>query len=238
MRARPTASAYAPNMKFRSTYAVAAAIAWFGLVLGMVLTVFNVNPLTTIAPNSLGLNDDGIAGLIGRVVDSLSYFTNLSNLIVAVVLTMLARNSTRGGAVWHAMRMDSLVMISITGLIYALVLAPDAQVEGVDLVVNAIKHYIVPALTVVIWLIAGPRRQVTFGSIFTALVLPLAWAAYTLVRGVFIDAYPYGFVNVADFGLQAVLVNIAGIAAFGIVLGLIFWGLDRLISTVGKSATQ
>ena len=184
------------------------------------------------------VNDDGIAGLIGRVVDSLSYFTNLSNLIVAVVLTMLARNSTRGGAVWHAVRMDSLVMISITGLIYALVLAPDAQVEGVDIVVNAIKHYIVPALTVVIWLILGPRRQVTFGSIFTALVIPLAWAAYTLVRGLFIDAYPYGFVNVADLGLQSVLVNIAGIAAFGMVLGLIFWGLDRLISTVRKSAVQ
>ena len=140
-------------MKFRVTYAVAASIAWFGLALGMVLTVFNVNPLTTIAPNSLGLNDDGIAGLIGRVVDSLSYFTNLSNLIVAVVLTMLARKSARGGVSWHAVRMDSLVMISITGLIYALVLAPDAQVEGVDIVVNAIKHYIVPALTVVIWLI-------------------------------------------------------------------------------------
>ena len=96
----------------------------------MVLTVFNVNPPTTIAPNSLGLNDDGIAGLVGRVVDSLSYFTNLSNLIVAVVLTMLARKSARGGVSWHAVRMDSLVMISITGLIYALVLAPEAQVEG------------------------------------------------------------------------------------------------------------
>ena len=225
-------------MKFRVTHAVAASIAWFGLALGMVLTVFNVNPLTTIYPNSLGLNDDGIAGLIGRVVDSLSYFTNLSNLIVAVVLTMLARNSTRGGVAWHAVRMDSLVMISITGLIYAVVLAPYAQVEGVDIVVNAIKHYIVPALTVVIWLILGPRRQVTLGSIFTALVIPLAWAAYTLVRGVFIGAYPYGFVNVADFGLQSVLVNIAGIAAFGIVLGLIFWGLDRLISTVRRSPVQ
>jgi hypothetical protein len=69
-------------------------------------------------------------------------------------------------------------------------------------------------------------------------VIPLAWAAYTLVRGVFIDAYPYGFVNVADLGLQSVLVNIAEIAAFGIVLGLIFWGLDRLIPTVRKSAVQ
>jgi len=225
-------------MKFWVTHAVAASIAWFGLALGMVLTVFNVNPRTTIAQNSLGLNYDGIAGLVGRVVDSLSYFTNLSNLIVAVVLTMLARKSARGGVSWHAVRMDSLVMISITELIHAIVLAPEAQVEGVDIVVNAIKHYIVPALTVVIWLILGPRRQVTFGSIFTALVIPLAWAAYTLVRGVFIDAYPYGFVNVADLGLQSVLVHIAGIAAFGMVLGLIFWGLDRLISTVRKSAVQ
>jgi hypothetical protein len=200
----------------------------------MVLTIFNVYPPVDLEPATWGDNPDGIAGLPGRLIDSLSYFTNLSNLIVAIVLTMLARNPDRGGAIWHAVRMDSLVMISITGLIYAIVLAPDAQVEGLDIIVDAIKHYIVPAMTVFLWLLVGPRRQLTFASLFTGLVIPITWAVYALIRGEFIGSYPYGFLNVAANGLSAVLINIAGIAALGIVLGLLFWAIDRLLASRQK----
>jgi hypothetical protein len=216
-------------MTTRRVYAIAAGITWFGLALGMVLTTFNVYPPAEVLPGALGDNPPGIEGLPGRVIDSLSYFTNLSNILVAVVLTMLARNPDRSGGAWSAVRMDSLVMISITGLIYAIVLAPDAQVEGLDIIVNAIKHYIVPVMTVFLWLLVGPRRQLTFVSIFTALIIPIAWAGYTLVRGQIISAYPYGFLNVIDLGLAAVLINIAGVAALGVVLGLLFWAVDRLL---------
>ena len=218
-------------MTNRRMFAIAAGITWFGLGLGLILTVFNVYPPVEVQPNSLGVNPDGVAGLVGRVVDSLSYFTNLSNVIVAIVFTMLARNPDRRGAVWSAVRMDSLVMISITGLIYAIVLAPDAQVEGLDIIVNSIKHYIVPVMTVLLWLLLGPRRQLTFISVFTALAIPIAWAGCTLIRGEFIGAYPYGFLNVVAYGLPAVLVNIAGVAALGVVLGLLFWGIDRVLGS-------
>ena len=134
----------------------------------------------------------------------MSAFTNLSNIIVAIVFTMLARNPDRGGRVWHAVRMDSLVMISITGLIYAIVLAPNAQVEGLDIIVNALKHYIVPVVTVALW----SHRRPTSASdvrvvVFTAIVIPITWAAYTLIRGHFIEKYPYDFVNVVTYGLPA-----------------------------------
>ena len=218
-------------MTNRRMFAIAAGITWFGLGLGLILTVFNVYPPVEVQPNSLGVNPDGVAGLVGRVVDSLSYFTNLSNVIVAIVFTMLARNPNRRGAVWSAVRMDSLVMILITGLIYAIVLAPDAQVEGLDIIVNSIKHYIVPVMTVLLWVLLGPRRQLTFISVFTALAIPIAWAGYTLIRGEFIAAYPYGFLNVVAYGLPAVLVNIAGVAALGVVLGLLFWGIDRVLGS-------
>lgn len=217
-------------MTTRRMYAIAAGITWFGLAMGLILRVFNVYPPVEVQPYTLGVNPDGMAGVIGRLVDHLSYFTNLSNLIVAIVLTMLARNPHRVGMVWHAVRMDSLVMISITGLIYAIVLAPDAQVEGLDILVTSIKHYIVPIMTVFLWLVVGPRRQLTFASVFTALIIPITWAIYTLIRGGFILAYPYGFLNVINLGLPAVLTNIAGVAALGVVLGLLFWAVDRLLS--------
>lgn len=221
---------YCRRVSVRRSYAIAAGITWFGLALGLVLTIFNVYPPVDLEPATWGDNPDGLAGLPGRVIDSLSYFTNVSNLIVAIVMTMLARDVNRSGKVWNAVRMDSLVMIAITGLIYAIVLAPDAQVEGLDIIVNAIKHYIVPGITIALWLLVGPRRQITFASIFTALVIPLSWAGYALLRGAVIDSYPYGFLNVLALGLPSVLVNIAGVAILGIILGLLFWTIDRLLA--------
>ncbi len=220
---------YYDLVTIRRVYAVLAGITWFALALGWLLTIFNVYPVGALDENTLGDNPDGLAGAFGRLIDSLSYFTNVSLVIVAVVSTMLARNPDRGGAVWRAVRMDSLTMISITGLIYAILLAPDAEVQGLDIITNALKHYIVPIVTVLVFLIIGPRRQVSLASVFTALVIPITWAAYTLVRGEVIQAYPYGFLNVIAYGLPAVLVNIAGVAALGIVMGLIFWALDRVL---------
>ena len=222
-------------MSIRRAYAIAASITWFGLGFGLILSAFNVYPPVDVPPGLFGVNPDGLAG---RVVDYMSAFTDLSNIIVAIVFTMLARNPYRGGRVWHAVRMDSLVMISITGLIYAIVLAPDAQVEGLEVIGNTLKHMIVPVMTVALWLIVGPRRQVTFASVFTAIVIPITWAAYTLIRGHFIEKYPYDFVNVVAYGLPAVLMNIAGVAALGIVLGLVFWAIDRLLSRRGSTSNS
>ena len=222
-------------MSIRRAYAIAAGITWFGLGFGLILSAFNVYPLVDVPPGLFGVYPDGLAGLAGRVVDYMSAFTDLSNIIVAIVFTMLARNPDRGGRVWHAVRMDSLVMISITGLIYAIVLAPNAQVEGLEVIGNTLKHMIVPVMTIALWLIIGPRRQVTFASVFTAIVIPITWAAYTLIRGHFIEKYPYDFVNVVAYGLPTVLRNIAGAAALGIVLGLVVWAIDRLISGRGRT---
>jgi hypothetical protein len=91
-------------------------------------------------------------------------------------------------------------------------------------------------MTVGLWLIVGPRRQLSFVSIFTAGIIPMIWVAYTLIRGHFIEKYPYDFVNVVTYGLPAVLTNIAGVAALGIVLGLVFWATDRLISGRGRAS--
>jgi fluoride ion exporter CrcB/FEX len=36
--------------------------------------------------------------------------------------------------------------------------------------------------------------------------------------------------NAAELGLGTAIVNIAGIAVLGIIIGLIYWALDRLLS--------
>jgi hypothetical protein len=215
-------------------FAISAAISWFAIGLGFVLNVFNVYPEAVVEPFAYGNNPEGIDGLIGRTIDFFSYFTYLSNIIVAIVLTMLARNVNRHGAVFATLRMDSLVMISVTGMIYYLLLAADANPQGLQIVSNALLHYIIPILTVVVWLLIGPRGLFRLWSVFAALIIPILWAAYAMVRGAIIDAYPYGFLNAQELGLGTALTNIGGVAILGIVMGVIYWAIDRLLS--GRSS--
>jgi hypothetical protein len=176
------------------------------------------------------VNPDGIAGAVGRLLDSVSYFTEVSNILVAVVLLVLAFRTIRPTAIWRALRMDTLVMISVTGLVYQLVLAPGVVLHGWEHVSNGLVHIIVPILTVVTFLIWGPRGWFRWSTMFTALILPILWLVYALIRGAVIGAYPYPFMNVANLGLAASLINVSFVLILGLILGLVFWGLDRLLS--------
>lgn len=221
-------------MTKRRIYALSAGISWFAITLGFVLNVFDVYPDTNIEPFAYGNNPPGIEGALSRMIDFFTYFTYVSNIIVAIVLTLLARNLHRKGAVFTTLRMDSLVMISVTGLVYYILLSADADPQGLEILSNALIHYIIPVLTVLVWLLVGPHGSFRIWTVFTALIIPIAWAFYAMIRGAVINAYPYGFLNAQELGLGTAITNIIGVAILGIILGLIFWALDRLLSRKNK----
>jgi hypothetical protein len=59
-----------------------------------------------------------------RLWNVLSYFTVWSNILILVVAFLLWREPLRRGPAFAVFRLASLVMITLTGVIYALVLAP------------------------------------------------------------------------------------------------------------------
>ena len=85
-----------------------------------------------------------------------------------------------------------------------------------------------------VWLLVGPRRQFKWVDIPLALILPIVWAIFALVRGAVIHAYPYGFLNVDKHGLGTVIITVIAIAIFGVIISAIYLGLDRLLSLKKK----
>jgi hypothetical protein len=219
----------------RIAFGATALLAGFGMALNLVLTVLGTYPSTQTVPTLLGFNEPGLAGMPGRVFDFLSYFTVLSNVLVAVVMALLWRDPQRNGALFRVLRMDALIMITVTGLIYWGVLAGSVELQGLEYVANTIEHTLVPIATVLVFLIFGPRGQFRVSTVFVALILPIAWALATLARGAVITAYPYGFVDVAGYGYGSVLQNIVGVAVFGIILGFVFLGIDRLLARMQRA---
>ena len=208
-----------------------AVVAWTGLVLQAVVTIGNVYPATGGKYGEIDYhNADGLLGAVGRTLDFLGYFTTWANLAVAVVATLLALDPGRDSRLMRAGWMSALMMIVVTALVQALILGPGAVHVGWQVPINALMHQITPVLAVLAWLVAGPRRWMTPRAIPLAIVVPLVWIGYTLVRGTVISAYPYGFINVINLGYATVLINITGVVVLGIAVCLVLWGVDVAVS--------
>ncbi len=211
----------------RPLFGINALIAWAGCGLQFILTAWGVYPNTNTVPSLLG-NDT--QGALGRIFDYFTYFTILSNILVAVILTMLFLNPLRNGKVFRVLRLDTVLMITVTGVVYNLVLAADAKNVGWQVLANSLEHQITPIVTVLVWLLVGPRGWVNVRTIAWAFALPIGWLVFALIRGAFIGAYPYPFLDVVTLGYGTVFVNVLGIVVFALVILLILWGLDKAIS--------
>lgn len=218
----------------RVLFGVNGLVAAFGALFSFTLTVLGTYPSENTNPTSLGFAGQG---LMGRVFDYFTYFTLWSNILVAIVMLMLFARPDRDSFWFRVFRLDSVLMIVVTGIIYNAVLAATAKNQGLEVWTNFFLHVLTPTLTFLVWLIAGPRGWISWRIIAASLILPIAWLVFALIRGAFIGAYPYGFLDVATYGYGTVFTNVAGIVVFAIVLCLIFWGIDWVIRRIGQRAS-
>lgn len=121
-------------------------------------------------------------------------------------------------------------MITVTAIVYQVLLAPTAVVTGWSRLTDPLLHVVTPVLTVLVWVVWGPRGWITRREVPLALVVPLAWIAWMLARGAVVDAYPYDFANVAELGYATVATTLVVILVFGLVVAAVFWGGERLLS--------
>lgn len=217
--------------------APARSVRWWHLVTCAV-GLFGLGVQTWIAVTHAPAYDGHVFSTPMRLFNMFSYFTIWSNVLVTVIAGLLYRDPRRRGPVFTVLHLDSLIMITVTGLVYALVLAPLWNPTGWTKVADQTLHYAVPALAVLSYLFAGPRPRFTAGSLLRALALPLGWGLYTMIRGPFIRYrsggvvkhwWPYHFINVDDLGYPQVLLNILGVAVLLLAVGGIFVYLDRIV---------
>lgn len=190
----------------------------------------------TISGENILLDEEGQADAETpeRVLRFFSYFTVQANIVLAVGAATLAANLWRDGSGWRVLRLDGVLGITVTGLIFVTVLLPIVEVSGLAAWTNAGMHYVSPILGLGGWLFFGPRPRVDVATAGKALIWPMAWLAYTLVLGELTDWYPYPFVDVNEHGYGRVVVNIVVIFALGLALLLAFRVLDRKLPDTAR----
>ena len=213
--ASPTTEKPGKRRVARAYFLVMALISLAAIITTAVLAI--MYPTATVPP------DPATNGAVMVTFQVLSYFTVLSNTLVMTIGFMLFRNPNRTGRLFRVLHFDALIMITVTGLVFAIVLAPLTHPVGLNVLANAGLHYIAPPMFVL-------RPTFSLKLLAQSLIVPVVWVAYTLVHGAIISWYPYPFLNVMALGYATVAVNVIAIAVGALIIGAIYLGIGSLIA--------
>jgi hypothetical protein len=199
---------------------------WFGLTALVVLVGLVVQLVVSARATGGHFTTVG-----GRLFNVFCFFTIQSNVIVGVTSLLLAIDPHRSSTVFRVFRLDAVISIAVTFVVFHVALAGLQDLHGGAAFADLMLHTVSPVLCVLGWALFGPRSPATTRVVLLALIFPLAWLAFTLIRGPIVDFYPYPFLDVRDHGYPTVLLN-------GIVVGVLFLALAAAITAIDHAVRR
>ncbi len=178
------------------------------------------------------LSTTGDLGFGGGAVRYFSYFTIISNILVAIVVTpaAFAPNSFLARLVLRPAFAGAVALyIIITGLIFNLLLRNLEVLTGFEEVCNLCLHYVMPVLYPIFWLLFVSKGQLRWTHVLWWLIWPLAYAAISLIRGPMIGWWPYPFIDASVHSTWQLIWNILGVTVGFTIVGLLLVLVDRLL---------
>lgn len=203
----------------RRVAGIVAVVGWASLILQFVLHMTN-----PVVPEPTTLE---------RFVRFFSYFTITTNIVVAATLSAIACfPTTKFGRFASKPSTQAAVAsyITIVGLVYSLFLRSVWDPAGWQAVADHALHDAMPLLTVLYWFVFAPKTGIVLLDVAKWLIYPIVYVVYSLVRGAFVDWYPYWFVDVTQFGYPKSLAHTGLVLIAFAVVGFIFVMLARLFS--------
>jgi hypothetical protein len=165
------------------------------------------------------------------VVHFLGYFTVLTNIIVAACLTATAI-APRSNFFLNrpSMQTAAAVYIIIVCVVYTLFLRNFRDPDGAQAVADYLLHYVMPALYLIYWALFVRKGTLHYWYAIYWLAYPMAYVACMLVGGAITGRYPYFFFNVVGLGYTRVALNIVGLGAGFLLLGVFAIWIEEMLS--------
>lgn len=210
----------------RTWYAVVALVVGVGFVLQFYLL------FTGGADANSGESGQEIP-LAVRFARLFSFFTVDSNVLVLAVAIAVALGRAANSVTSRAIRLSALLSITVTGSVFSFVLAPDIELRGEAVVATNLFHVVSPVLFVLGWVLWGPRRQWDVRIAVLAFVWPIAWLAFTFIRGAVTGWYPYPFLDASQHGMATAILGAAAVLGYAILLTAVILLVDRYAPALG-----
>jgi hypothetical protein len=183
---------------------------------GLVVVLRLAFAALTLAAIATQLGDLAARGTLNPV-NFFSYFTIQSNLIGVVAFGWSAVGVGRPARGPDLLRGAATVYLTVTFVVFALLLS-GTDVDTAIPWVNSVLHGVFPIAVVLDWALVPPRSSISVRESLVWLSYPIAWVAYTMLRGPIAAWYPYPFLDPANGGYGSVAAYVVGIFVFGAVL--------------------
>ncbi|QEC79108.1 Pr6Pr family membrane protein [Mucilaginibacter ginsenosidivorax] len=169
----------------------------------------------------------------GAIVQIISFFTVLSNILVGLCLVAAVLN--KASALKNFFGSSSVntavaLYITIVGLIFNTVLRSIVHLQGLFALTNELTHVFNPIAFVVFWLFFAPKTKLSWLQAAAWLWYPLLYLIYVLIRGAIYHFYPYPFVDADKLGYQQVAVNSFFVMVAFLLFGCLFLMLNNRLA--------
>ena len=155
----------------------------------------------------------------------LRYFTIITNLMAALVLTGIALGKT---TFWSPVLLGGLTMSMVfVGLVYVVFLRGLLELSGGAKLAKFLLHYASPVLVLLFWLIFAPKGNQRNSDPLLWVIYPLAYGVYAVARGAADGKYAYPFIDVAQIGWLQAAINILLLALSFLAAGFAMVWLDH-----------
>jgi hypothetical protein len=182
---------------------------------------------------------DRLINNVFRPGEYFAYFTIQTSIIAAVVLAAAGVRELQGKADTKVLNLAKLsvssyaivVAVVYNALLRGTVVQPGEPDYGYvwPVLPNEILHVWAPIFIVLDFALTKTTTKLKFKQIFWILAFPMAWLAFTIIRGILTHWWAYWFLNPnLEAGVSGVAVFIMIIVVFGLVSASISLALNKL----------
>lgn len=178
------------------------------------------------------------------------HFTNISNFLcigvmVAALIQTIRKKDDSYVSSTPMLKFIGMLGILLTFLVFNIMLA---GAEGRDPQANwrigsLCFHVVLPIMYILDWFLFYERKQCKWYYPLVSISFPLGYAIFLLIQAIILNfdtsilipttttplIYPYFFVNIDTQGVPGVLMWIGILTVVFVVVGFMFFGLDRIV---------
>jgi hypothetical protein len=173
-----------------------------------------------------GLLLGGVVSFIG----SLKYYTMQTNLMVAIWFTL--------AIIWHnnpkALQKISgkikgavTLYITVTFLVFAIVLSPLYHPTGFAFFSNLVLHYIAPIAFIIDWILTETEVKYEWKFLLYWFIYPICYLCFAITFGTFTGDYLYPFLDITALGVPFFILCLAVLVGLFVALSSVFVAINR-----------
>ena len=165
----------------------------------------------------------GRAEILELLVRFMSYFTILTNILVAlyaIALLIFPASNNKAALFRPSIQTAITLYILVVGVVYNLILRQLWSPTGLQAVIDELLHVVAPIMVLIYWWLWVDARHLILVNLQRWLIYPAVYAVVVVMRGQFARWFPYPFLDSYQLGFGRVLINTVGMVLLFLLLGI------------------